>query len=94
MLVEAAEVGGPTVAVELRENSSTNEVSGVPRLSADRKRMADIAVVAKMARVPIGSSRPKPTSTASMQRRRQVEEPLRPVPIEDLVDNNPTVPFG
>ncbi|WP_433968482.1 hypothetical protein [Tunturiibacter gelidiferens] len=40
---------------------------------------------------PMGSSRPEPTSAASMKQRRQVEEPLHlgRRGREDLVDNDP-----
>src|ERR1700733_8912315 len=59
--------------------------------SADRKRMAYVAVAAKMARVAHGIIKPEPTSAASMKQRRQVEEPLRTGRRghQDLVDNDP-----
>ena len=55
------------------------------------KRMAYVAVAAKMARVAHGIIKTGTTSAASMRQRHQVEEPLHPGRRgrEDLVDHDP-----
>jgi transposase len=72
-----------TVAVRLRENSFRDKFERYLRrdpLSADRKRVSLME-----------SSRPGPTSAASMRQRHQVEEPLHlgRRGRKDLVDNDP-----
>ncbi len=82
-----------TVAVRLRENSFRDKFERYLRrdpASADRKRMAYVAVAAKVGRVAHGTSRPGPTSAASMRQRHQVEEPLHlgRRTRKDLADND------